>query len=118
MASNRQHKLAMSLKEKNQSFFQRYHALLMPLLLALLSYAGIDGYGKIEEYRAEQAAIAPAEVTTTITVERGGSDLHTHPAVAHKHDPHAHRGTATIQTMIDQAVATHQVSKTYHEYTQ
>ncbi len=53
----------VTIGEKNQHFMSRYHALLMPLMLALLSYVGVDGYGV---YQERQAAAAPAEVTVNI----------------------------------------------------
>lgn len=52
----------VTIGEKNQNFMSRYHALLMPLMLALMSYAGVDQYGA---YQERQAA-APAEVTVNI----------------------------------------------------
>lgn len=82
---------------------QRYHALLMPLLLAALSYAGVDGYGKLEEYRAQQAAPASAEVTVNVASMPEQSD-----AITEKE----------VQAMINKAIAAHQASKQYHEFDQ
>ncbi len=62
----------MKLKEANQNFFSRYHALLMPLLLALLSYLGIDGYGKVQEYRSE--SVPSVDVTINTPTEHDEKD--------------------------------------------
>lgn len=85
----------MTLREKNQNFMQRYHALLMPLLLALLSYAGVDGYGKVQEYRNGQTA-APV----TVNVEAPAD------AAAHSH-PDKVRTNAEIDARITAARKAH-----------
>lgn len=81
---------------------QRYHALLMPLMLALLSYAGVDGYGKIEEYRA-----ANGKANVTVTVEApSGNQL-----VPHEH-PDKVRSNAEIDARITAALDKHRCD--YH----
>lgn len=86
----------VKLAEKNQNFFQRYHAVLLPLMLALLSYAGIDGYGRYEEYTAAPV-VQPTKVEVKIDTGpvKEASPTHLHGKVYSRE---------IIEQLINQAV--------------
>lgn len=93
----------MKLKDKNQDFISRHATLITPLVIALLSYVGIDVYPKIQEQ----------------INGGGGVNVEIHqappPAVIHTQAPAAGLTKAQVQAMIDKAIGTHQ-GKRYHEF--
>lgn len=69
----------MKLAESNKNFFQRYHALLLPLMLALLSYAGIDGgTAAYDAYYDTPAPPAPTNVEVHVEAPAPVSTSPTH----------------------------------------
>lgn len=69
----------MTLREKNQNFFQKNHALLAPLLAALLGYAGFDGY---QEYQKANGGSQDQTVTVNVeSVPESMTTTHEHGAV-------------------------------------
>lgn len=69
----------MKLAESNKNFFQRYHAVLLPLLLALLSYAGIDGGSRAYDAYYDTPPPAPAtSVEVHVEAPAAVSDSPTH----------------------------------------
>lgn len=95
----------MSIKEKNQNFFQRNHHLLAPLLALLMTYAGVDGYGKYQEHQAAQAAGSVQGGDVKVDVQVAGSEGPTELELE-----------KAIQAAVAAAIAAHQASKKYHEF--
>lgn len=104
----------MNVRDKHQALAAKYHWLITPIGTLLLGYLGI---GEYEKYEARQAAEA---APITITVEAADIAVtdtgHPHPYANTQHG--SHRSKDSIQDMIDKAMAAHQSSKQYHEFSQ
>jgi hypothetical protein len=106
----------MTIRDKHQALANKYHWLITPIGTLLLGYLGV---GEYEKYEARQAAAPAAPIT--ITVEASDSTAaalaaHPHPYAATIHG--SHLTAAGIQAMIEKAVAGHQTSDQYHEFSQ
>jgi hypothetical protein len=106
----------MTIRDKHQALASKYHWLITPLGTILLGYLGVGEYDKYEARQAAAAAPAPITITVEASDSTAAVLAHPHPYAGTNHGSHLTRDT--VQAMLDKAVAGHQLSNQYHEFSQ